>query len=246
MAALDKELDRLFALPREEFTAARNALAARLKKEGDPEAGARVKALAKPTAAAAALNRVARDEPRLVERLRSAGKHLAKAQAAALAGRGTGDLRTATAAKGEAVRDLIAAVEKADALSPSVRDAVRSSLNAAALDAQAGELLARGRLSKELEAVGFPAAGSLPRAASDPSPGVEDARKAKERKAAEERLRRARGELAEAKRETGRYAREAERARRDAEQREQAHQKATERQRQLADEVAKLQAELGR
>ena len=57
------EIDQLFALPLDEFTAARNELARRLKQDGDAEAAEGVRGLAKPTVAAWAVNQLARREP---------------------------------------------------------------------------------------------------------------------------------------------------------------------------------------
>ena len=45
---VDDEVDALFRLPLAEFTSARNALAAKLKKSGRGDEATRVKALAKP------------------------------------------------------------------------------------------------------------------------------------------------------------------------------------------------------
>ena len=60
-----EDAEALYRAPLAEFVDARNALAARLRKAGDAEASARVKALPKPSAAAWALNQVywrARDD----------------------------------------------------------------------------------------------------------------------------------------------------------------------------------------
>lgn len=55
---LDDEIDDLFRLPVAEFTNARNALAARLKKEGRSNDAERVKLLAKPSVSAWAVNQL--------------------------------------------------------------------------------------------------------------------------------------------------------------------------------------------
>ena len=57
------DIDRLYALPREEFTPQRDELAKRLREEGDRDGAAAVKALRKPTIAAWAVNQVQRDRP---------------------------------------------------------------------------------------------------------------------------------------------------------------------------------------
>jgi hypothetical protein len=55
---LEPEIDALFQRPLAEFTSARNALAARLRKEGRAGDAERVKALAKPPAPAWAVNQL--------------------------------------------------------------------------------------------------------------------------------------------------------------------------------------------
>lgn len=55
---LDDEIDALFTLPLAEFTGARNALAARLKKEGRRNDAERVKLLSKPSISAWAVNQL--------------------------------------------------------------------------------------------------------------------------------------------------------------------------------------------
>ena len=52
------EVDALFKLPLAEFTGARNTLGARLKKSGQGDEAARVKALAKPSISAWAVNQL--------------------------------------------------------------------------------------------------------------------------------------------------------------------------------------------
>jgi hypothetical protein len=60
-----REPDDLYALPLEEFTAARNELARSLKAAGDADEAARVKKLKKPPVSAWAVNQLARDDPGL-------------------------------------------------------------------------------------------------------------------------------------------------------------------------------------
>ena len=57
---LERELDALYALPLEEFTKARNDLAARLRKAHQSEASDTIHALKKPTVAAWSANRLAK------------------------------------------------------------------------------------------------------------------------------------------------------------------------------------------
>jgi hypothetical protein len=76
----------LYALPLEEFTPARDALAKELKAAGRKDEAAEVKSLRKPSLAAWALNRTARDHPDAIAALRAAGADLRTAQHAVLSG----------------------------------------------------------------------------------------------------------------------------------------------------------------
>src|SRR4051794_20255768 len=80
----------LYGLPLEEFTAARNALAKQLGRQGDKAAAEEVKRLAKPSRTAWALNQLARRHPDDVEQLLAAGERLREAQQRALAGDASG------------------------------------------------------------------------------------------------------------------------------------------------------------
>ena len=65
----DDELDRLYGLPLEEFTRARDDFARELRKAGEPEMAAEVKALAKPSLSTWTVNQLARREPMQVRAL---------------------------------------------------------------------------------------------------------------------------------------------------------------------------------
>jgi hypothetical protein len=101
--------DELFGLAPEEFVAARDELARRLKREGDAEAAARVKALRRPPVSAWAVNRLAREQGPALAPLLAAGERLRAATQAALAGEGAAELRAAAKAEREAVAGLVRA-----------------------------------------------------------------------------------------------------------------------------------------
>ena len=71
---LDDEIDDLFKLPVAEFTNARNALAARLKKEGRTNDAERVKLLGKPSVSAWAVNQLYWDHRDAFDQLIATGK----------------------------------------------------------------------------------------------------------------------------------------------------------------------------
>jgi hypothetical protein len=92
------EIDELFALPLDEFTAARNALAKRLKQDGDAEAAEAVRTLSKPSVAAWAVNQLARRDPETVRSLLNVAARLRSAQERSLKGeRAADELRAAQA-----------------------------------------------------------------------------------------------------------------------------------------------------
>ena len=76
----ENEVDALFRLPLAEFTGARNALAAQLKKRGRGEDAARVKALGKPSIAAWAVNQLYWNHREEFDQLIASGERFHKAQ----------------------------------------------------------------------------------------------------------------------------------------------------------------------
>jgi hypothetical protein len=171
-------VDDLFGLPPDEFTAARDARSKRLKAEGDKAGAAEVKALRRPTVAAWAVNQVARDQPSLVEAVVEAGRALVAAQEHLLGGGGRDELRSATAARREAVA---AATKAAVALAGDThRDAIHATFDAAATDEDAGALVTAGRLTKELDPpssfalLGNPFALAADEAEEEPEPEPEE------------------------------------------------------------------------
>jgi hypothetical protein len=162
---LPHEEEALYRAPLAEFVEARNALAARLRKAGDAEANARVKALPKPSAAAWALNQVywrARDD---YARMIAAGDRLRSLQQQMLAGRAA-DPRDAMQQRQVALRKVVerALGFLAEAGQPAT-DATRQRVNVTA-DALATwgshpQDYAPGYLDRELEPPGFDAIASL-------------------------------------------------------------------------------------
>lgn len=211
----EREIDGLFALPLDEFTAARNALARRLKQDGDAEAADQVRGLVKPTVPVWTINQLARSDPAAIRSLLSSGAALRKAQERALAGRGGSDaLRTAQATQRDAVRDL---GERARTLLDSsnhpptqaVLERITRTLEAAALDEESRPLLKAGRLPTELAAAGFDSLAGFSIPTRQPAPAGGDELAARRRQK-EEAMRRKR-ELQERVRELERRASEAER-----------------------------------
>ncbi len=151
-------IDDLYALPLDEFTAARNDRAKRLRAEGDADGAKEAKALRKPSRAAWAINQAVRAEPGAVKDLIDAGVRLARAQDAALAGKrgGGDDLRAAIAAQGEAVERLTGAAgrELGSSRGPQI-DRVRETLRAVAGDDELRAEVEAGAVTRDHEASGF-------------------------------------------------------------------------------------------
>lgn len=198
---LETEIDRLYGLPLDEFTAERDALARRLRSEGRRDDAGAVAELRKPVLSAWVVNRLARNRP---DEMRA----LVDAAAAMRAGKPEDErFRAAADDLVRAGRELLAAEGRrpTDAV---VRE-VATTLRAAA--AAEPELLLAGRATEPVEATGFEAmAGASPR-------GRRPAAR-REKKAAPDRgrVQAARKALTAAREEARRAGREADAAEREA------------------------------
>lgn len=148
------ELDDLYALPPSEFTAARNALAVRLQKDGRGDDAATVKSLRKPTLALWAVNQTARRHPDEVRRLVELGDEVRTAQ---IEGR-AGDFRAAMKERSallsrllEHTRELLGEVGGA----ASHAERAGRTIEAAAADESERDALVAGAVRQELEPGGF-------------------------------------------------------------------------------------------
>jgi hypothetical protein len=164
---------RLYCLALEQFTAARDELARDLRRQGQPDAAAAVRALRKPTGAAWAVNQLTHRRGADVQALLDAGARLREAQRRLLAGAGREPLDEARAHERALVAQLAqdAATIAAEAgLSPTaaLRERIRSTLHAAAADEELAAQLRAGRLTHERAAVGFPGEAGPPPAAGTP------------------------------------------------------------------------------
>ena len=152
--------DDLYGLPLGEFTAARNELEKRLRREGERERAKEVKALRKPTAPAWALNQLARQRGKDVKRLVAAGERLRTAQEQLIKGGDREELAEAAAEERELVGELAragAAIagEGGVATGAALDEKLRATLHAAATDEDTARELLAGRLTREREAVGL-------------------------------------------------------------------------------------------
>jgi hypothetical protein len=224
---LESQIDDLYKQPLYAFVEGRNALAGRRRFGGDKEGAARVKALAKPSASAWAVNQLHWNaRPELLAFIDTARAVREKQQKGAPAD----ELREASRRRREA---LLAVTKLAESLlleaghgaPPSMMRRVTGTLEALAFRLASGEKLALGRLSEDLEPPGLealqglapiaPAQKTKAAAASDrsdvePSMARAESAAARSRRRAEEaaaeaetareRLAAAQAELAEAQR----------------------------------------------
>jgi hypothetical protein len=166
------DVDALFKLPSTEFTAARNALAAKLKKSGNAEEAERVKALTRPPVSAWTVNQLYWRHRKPFERLMAAGERFKQAQAAQLAGK-SGDIRAPLEARREALAELsrLAAglLEAAGHQpSPDTMRRVNTTLEALATYGSHPEAPQAGRLTDDVDPPGFEALAALiPRGRGD-------------------------------------------------------------------------------
>ena len=170
------DLDALFALPLTEFTAARNALATRLKKAGAAGDADRIKSLAKPSVAAWAVNQLFWKHRIAFDRLLDAGERFRKAQTTQLAGK-SADLRAPLEARRAALSELSTHAAKilaegGSAATPDTMRRVTTTLEALSTYAGIPATPLPGRLTDDVQPPGFEALAALvPRVGSDHAGG---------------------------------------------------------------------------
>ena len=189
MDGLEAELDHLYAVDPGEFVAERDRIARELREAGDREQADWVKALRKPSVSAWTVNQLARRERRQVDLLLDAGHRLREAQAEPKSLEAARrKQRQAMDALGVAARGILAEERRP---SEATLKRVMETLQAAAVSAEGRELLARGRLTGDVEPAGFelltPAKPATRKAAKGRS-----AQSAKRVEGARQRLREAR------------------------------------------------------
>jgi hypothetical protein len=225
----DDELDEVFKVPLAEFTIVRNALAARLKKEGNKAESERVKSLAKPSVSAWTVNQLYWKHREQFNQLIAAGERFAQAHASQLSGT-PADTRGPLEARREALSSL---ARLADTLlreaghSPASDTMRRITTTLEALSASSSLIDARrvGRLTEDIGPPGFdlfaaliPGGGGVHTSAKSAtilpseSPAIEESKAALE--AAERKLRETQTRVQEGIA----HAEDTDRSRRDAEE----------------------------
>ena len=157
------EIDALFRLPLAEFTSARNALAARLKKSSRAIDAERVKSLAKPPAPAWAVNQLYWQNPKAIDQLIGVTERIRKAQ--------TGKIKNVDVREllNDKKKMMAALMEKASAIlsaaghaaSPDAVRRVSNTLEALAVWGKTEGAPEAGRLTADLDPPGFEALAAV-------------------------------------------------------------------------------------
>jgi hypothetical protein len=211
---LEEALDALYDAAPEEFVAERKRLAKRLKSDGRGDEADELAGIRKPTVAAWALNRLARDSRRDVDLLLDSGHRMRTAQAGVLRGEARETFEQAHRTEREAIARLVREAERLlserGGASSSVLEQIGASLHAAAVSEQGRHVLAAGRFTQPMTLEGFDALAGLA-----PPPTKRAAKPTPSRSNKE--MKRLRSELTVARKRL----REAERAAHDAHRRAQ-------------------------
>jgi hypothetical protein len=160
---LDDEIDDLFRLPLAEFTGARNALAARVKKEGRPNDADRVKLLTKPSVSAWAVNQLYWSHREAFDQLIATGKRF---RSTPRRGGKVSDMRDSLDARREALvqlTDLAGELLRDGGHNPAPETLHRVTTTLEALSAHAllGDGPTAGRLTSDVDPPSFESLASL-------------------------------------------------------------------------------------
>jgi hypothetical protein len=162
---LSNDVEALFKLPLAEFTGARNALAAHLKRTGGADDASIVKSLAKPSISAWAVNQVYWQHRDAFDELMAAGNRLQQLQTSGLAGK-VGAMRASLDARREALThlsDLAITLLREAGHNPTVETIRRVTTTLEALSSYAGAEggPTPGRLTQDVGPPGFETLASM-------------------------------------------------------------------------------------
>jgi hypothetical protein len=145
---LDTVADELYSLPREEFTAARNAAAVRAREQSGRELAERIGALRRPSTAAWLANLLVRERPEQLRALLELGAELRAAQHQL---RG-GELRRLSQQRHDLVHIIVGQLRTAGhPVSDAVSRELVNTFTAAVNSSTAARVLASGRLTTALD-----------------------------------------------------------------------------------------------
>lgn len=161
----DDEIDALFQLSPPEFVAARNALAAQLKKAGRDDVAGRVKSLPKPSISAWTVNQLYWKHRAAFEKLLANGERFRQAQVSRLAGKGTDIHKMLNERREElsAISRLAAEIlqRSSGAAPPGVMRRITATLEALSAYGTLEGAPRAGRLVEDVDPPGFDALAAL-------------------------------------------------------------------------------------
>jgi hypothetical protein len=188
---VERRLDEVYRGAPEDFTSARNGLAAELKAAGEADAATDVKRLKRPTQAAAVVNRLSLDHPDETQALLDAAERLRDVHSQ-LGTTGSGErLREAARKEREALQRLMELARQMGP-PPSAATLVRvdETLRAAGSDEGVARLVRAGRLDREQRAPSV-IGGTTPARSRPAAKSAKDrSRELKQARAALQKLRR--------------------------------------------------------
>ena len=223
----------LYAVPLDDFTSARDELAARLKEAGESDSAKAVKALRKPTLPAWAVNQLARRESETLHRLMELRDELTETSGPEEIRRLAGERKSATASLLRRAEEILS--DAGHSAGASTLDAVAKTLQAGGSDDERVRLL-QGTLERPLSPTGFEGLSGFEALAPETDAEVPE----KVDRAAERRAEKLASAATEAERIASDLGRRAERARKEAEELERDAESArrkAERARKKADEA---------
>jgi len=167
---LDTEIQRLYGLPLGEFTAARNALAKQLRKDGDKEGSEEVASLPKPTVSAWAVNHLFTTDSERMEELLASGERARKALHSILSGGDPGALRDAIQKARDLANELRdsaagAVAEETRQPGAAIVERIATNLQSLAFSPAAEPVIRRGWMDVDLPPPGFEVLAGLQLAA---------------------------------------------------------------------------------
>ena len=149
---LGDAIDELYAGDPAEFVATRKRLVAAARKQADKELPKTIGALRKPSAAAAAINQLARQEdPPDIPALRELGERMRDAAARM----DTAALKELGAERSSLIRELLAETESFGATGAAAKDQLTQTFTAALASAEAEDAVCSGHLVNPLSYSGF-------------------------------------------------------------------------------------------
>jgi hypothetical protein len=241
---VDAIVDELYGADLENFTRLRNEAVKELRGAGEREAADEVRALTKPTVPAWVINQLSRHRRKQVDELLDAGHRLREGQGALLQGGPEGRFSEARAHHAAIVKGLVREAEKLlrerkRPTSGSTLERVATTLRAGSVSDEGRELLARGRLTRDVAPAGFEALAPL----APSQPARPKRRRTGDGEARRQKVHRLEQESADARDEERRLAQEARAAEKEADEARRRLERAAAKAAELEQRLERLKSE---